>query len=212
MELKLQRDASGHYIGDDGFIVPLSFSEFHSRFPDWPAMMARKWLPMGRPEDVEDLTQDITLSLLRLRTVERYDPTTIGITNAKLFFSFLGLCVRNVAFSRHKDAKSQPTNNKANVFLDGLDIVEDCVSADRVLHDAKPWTSLHVTDIMLLDGFGSFLLTQGHDDLAQFYSLLRVGHTQGEAAQLAGMGDRAWWPMKRLKRLAEEYKWTTSLA
>ena len=203
--VELKQDSEGRYIGDDGFVVPKNFHEFHSRYPHWAGMMARKWLPNATPEDVEDLAGDITCSLLRLRTVERYDPSALGVTNAKLFFAWMVTCSRNVAFSRHKDAKSQPTNNKANVFLDGLDVSEDGVSADRVLHDAKPSTSRDVIDLMLLDGFGKFLETQGHDSLAKFYQRMREGHTQGEAGVMAGIGDRAWWPMQRLKALAKRY-------
>jgi len=206
--MKLKQDSEERYIGDDGFVVPKTFAEFHSRYPDWAYMMARKWLKHATPEDVEDLAQDINCSLLRLRTVERYDPSALGVTNAKLFFAWMVLCSRNVAYSRHKDAKSQPTNNKANVFLDSLDVMVDGVSADRVLHDAKPSTSLHVTDVMLLDGFGSYLETQGIYDLAQFYELLRLGHTQGEAVAMAGLGKRASWSMERLKKLAEQYQRT----
>ena len=209
MELtELQRDEQGRYIGDDGFVVPKTSNEFFERFPDWPHTMARKWLPQAKPEDTEDLAQDISMSLLHRRTVERYDPTRFGATNAKLFFSFLVLCSRNVAYSRHNDLKGEPTNNKANVSLDGLDVVEDGVSADRVLHDARPSTSLHVTDMMLLDDFGTYLLAQGHSDLAQFYDLLRTGHTQGEAVAMAGLGKRASWSMERLKKLAEQYQRT----
>ncbi len=56
----------GHYIGNDGFIIPKDFAEFDSRFPGYVRKWVRRHSGMARPEDVDDWTQDLTIHLMAL--------------------------------------------------------------------------------------------------------------------------------------------------
>ncbi len=54
----------GRFVGDDGFIVPKNFDEFHERFPEY----VRKWVrrhteASASREDLEDWTQDLLIHL-----------------------------------------------------------------------------------------------------------------------------------------------------
>jgi hypothetical protein len=54
----------GHYIGDDGFVVPRNFDEFYKRFPKYILNWTRKRLnSFTVDQDVEDWAQDLLIHM-----------------------------------------------------------------------------------------------------------------------------------------------------
>jgi len=54
----------GRCVGQDGFVVPKDFDEFHERFPHYVRNWVRKHADkFARPEDVEDWTQDLLIHI-----------------------------------------------------------------------------------------------------------------------------------------------------
>ena len=65
--------SDGHFIGDDGFVVPRNFSEFFQRFPNY----ARNWVKKrlynyASDADIEDWSQDLLIHLQFLPTVSKH--------------------------------------------------------------------------------------------------------------------------------------------
>jgi len=54
----------GHYVGDDGFVVPRNFDELYERYPKYILNWVKKRLNRFTvDEDVEDYTQDLLIYL-----------------------------------------------------------------------------------------------------------------------------------------------------
>jgi hypothetical protein len=63
----------GRCVGQDGFVVPKDFDEFHERFPHYVRNWVRKHADkFARPEDVEDWTQDLLIHLKCLPPTSKY--------------------------------------------------------------------------------------------------------------------------------------------
>ena len=55
---------NGHYVGDDGFVVPRNFGEFYERYPNYVLNWAKKRLNrFTEDEDAEDYAQDMLIYL-----------------------------------------------------------------------------------------------------------------------------------------------------
>jgi hypothetical protein len=105
----------GHFVGDDGFIVPRDFNEFYDRYPNY----IRNWVKkkLGRfvvDEDIEDWTQDLIIHLKYLPTrskhrkpgtnlrpkgcqdvIETFDPFQQYGASERRFRSYINRCLAN---------------------------------------------------------------------------------------------------------------------
>lgn len=113
----------GHFIGQDGFIVPADFSEFYERYPvyvrNWTSKRLKK---VSTHPDVEDWTQTLLAHLCQLPppkevtdpktgkkrmtggklyklgfkdVIHAYNPWAHYGASARRFFNFLNLCLSN---------------------------------------------------------------------------------------------------------------------
>lgn len=140
----------GHYIGDDGFVVPSTFSEFFERFPHYIRMWVHKhayWCPAA---DAEDLTQDLILHMQQLPlsskhrlpganhtprgcrdVIETFDPYKQHGASERRFRNYVNLCLANklrtMRSKTGKDALSQQGNLSfcEGSGLDDLGTVDD---------------------------------------------------------------------------------------
>jgi hypothetical protein len=65
--------ADGHYVGDDGFIVPMDFDEFYERYPKYVLNWVKKRLNRFQvDEDVEDWTQDLLIHMKFLPVTSKH--------------------------------------------------------------------------------------------------------------------------------------------
>lgn len=63
----------GHYVGDDGFIVPADFDEFYERYPKYVLNWVKKRLNRFQvDEDVEDWTQDLLIHMKFLPVTSKH--------------------------------------------------------------------------------------------------------------------------------------------
>jgi hypothetical protein len=63
-KVQLSAGVDGHYVGDDGFVVPRNFGEFYERYPKYVLNWAKKRLNRFTvDEDVEDYAQDLLIYL-----------------------------------------------------------------------------------------------------------------------------------------------------
>jgi len=123
----------GHYVGDDGFVVPNNFGEFFVRFPAYIRMWVHKhayWCPAA---DAEDLAQDLILHIQHLPlsskhrlpganhrpngcrdVIETFDPYKQHGASERRFLNYVNLCLanklRSIRSKKGIDALSQAGN------------------------------------------------------------------------------------------------------
>jgi hypothetical protein len=117
----------GRFVGDDGFVVPKNFDEFHERFPEYVRKWVRRHAGMSASkEDAEDWTQDLLIHLRYLPlnskhrdagkedVIQTFDPVKHFGANQARFQNYINLCLTNKFRSLHskrmQDALSQPGN------------------------------------------------------------------------------------------------------
>ena len=126
----------GHYIGDDGFVVPRNFNEFFERFPDYIWRWLRNhayWCPAA---DTEDLRQDLLFHLQHLATtskhriaganrrqggctdvIETFDPYRQHGASERRFRNFVNLCLANKLKSIRSKAAIDALSQRGNVYF-----------------------------------------------------------------------------------------------
>lgn len=116
----------GRFVGDDGFVVPKNFDEFHERFPEYVRRWVRRHKASASREDIEDWTQDLLIHLRYLPlnskhrdagkedVIQTFDPQKHFGANQARFQNYINLCLtnkfRSLYAKRRKDALSQPGN------------------------------------------------------------------------------------------------------
>lgn len=99
----------GHYVGEDGFVVPKDFDEFYDRYPKYVLNWVKKRLNrFDVDQDVDDWTQDLLISLKWLPAsainrgeagkpchdvVEGFDPAEQGGASERIFRNYFNACV-----------------------------------------------------------------------------------------------------------------------
>jgi len=98
----------GHYVGNDGFIVPKDFAEFYERFPDH----IRRWVKRhadrsSSNEDIDDWTQDLCAHMSSLPAtsdyrragkqdvIQTFDPFRHFGANLPRFLNYINRCLAN---------------------------------------------------------------------------------------------------------------------
>ncbi len=104
-------DSAGRFVGDDGFVCPANFAEFYAEHSEYVGLMARKQLWGATPDELEDRTQHLLMMLLERKVIERFHPNRTGGCNAKLFFAYIGLCLRRQSITLWSGDKNEPTSN-----------------------------------------------------------------------------------------------------
>lgn len=131
--------SDGHYVGQDGFIVPTDFNEFFDRDPLW----VRRWLTkrmrgrIGR-DAIRDLEQDLLLYLCSLPekskfrekgangrvdgctdVIECFDPVRHFGATAGRFHNFVNFCLANRLNTILSRLRQSPLQHPNNVSIDG---------------------------------------------------------------------------------------------
>lgn len=124
----------GHYVGDDGFVVPMNFDEFYERYPKYVLNWVKKRLNrFVVDEDVEDWTQDLLIHMKWLpqaskhRTpgangraegcedvIETFNPYQQYGASERRFRNYINFCLANkfntVQSKRQKNPVCRPGN------------------------------------------------------------------------------------------------------
>lgn len=120
----------GHFIGQDGFVVPNSFAEFHERFPTYVADWVRKRVRgCVSKHEAEDWTQELLLHLAALPRVsvwrergkedviQTYSPERMQGANQARFRSFINNCLTNKFNTLYAKWRKGPLSNPANLSV-----------------------------------------------------------------------------------------------
>jgi hypothetical protein len=126
--------ADGHYIGQDGYVVPRDFAEFYEQQPYYVRRWASKWLHMSEDDDaVRDWEQDLLLYLHHLPEVSKsrkptehhpagrtdviqcFDPYRQYGAGIVRFRNFLNICLHNRSLTFVKRISRNPDCRKDNL-------------------------------------------------------------------------------------------------
>ena len=207
MTVELQRDNDGRWVGSDGFVVPVDFGEFFSRYPGYAAMLARKWRKGVDPDVIEDLAQEIWAELLRKRAVERFDPEKMFGANSKQFFFYVTRCIRNVIIYEWREHGKEPISTALGIDDSNIEsttsVTEEQLHASRAV--AVP--SLDVVDKLYLDGLRGYLAEHGRTDLIDLMDAVTATKNYTQAAISMGVKPSTMHHrMKKLRLYARQYE------
>jgi hypothetical protein len=133
----------GRFVGDDGFVVPKNFDEFHLRFPEYVRKWVRRHAGMSASkEDVEDWTQDLLIHLRCLPAISKhreagkedvvqtFDPCKHHGANSARFFNYINLCLGNKLSTMRSAGMKNPICRAGNVSLGGHSDASDSGQVD----------------------------------------------------------------------------------
>jgi hypothetical protein len=133
----------GRYVGQDGFVVPKDFDEFHERFPQYVRDWVRKHSDrLAHPEDVEDWTQDLLIHLICLPTTSKYreagkedivqtfDPARHCGASQRRFQNYINLCLTNKFRTMYAARMRNPLCRTNNLSFCGQMDAENCGQVD----------------------------------------------------------------------------------
>jgi hypothetical protein len=148
---KFTVDATGHFIGDDGFRVPLNFAEFC----EWNPKYIQNWVKrrLGRSQvdmDVEDWTQDLSMHMHYLPAkskhrlpgangrptgcqdvVETFNPIRQYGASERRFRHYINNCLANRFSTMQSKRQKNPVCRLGNLSLapvmdpDNYEVVDD---------------------------------------------------------------------------------------
>lgn len=198
------KNEQGRWVGDDGFAVPRTFTEYVEEHPDHLLTMARS---IGGYEDAGDLAQTFAVKLLTSKTIEKFDPAKVGGVTAGQFFAYVNLCLRRHAATCWRSESREPSVCEESV---GLDTAIESVTTltEEQLHEARavpiaPWNP---DDKIWLDGFRAWLIEQGHEEYIAIMEAIATEGTLTGAGEALGLPQRAiHYRVKRLRELGLRY-------
>jgi hypothetical protein len=223
-EVIVYMSPDGHYVGADGFVVPMGFDEFITRYPDYVKAYAYKHMHRLRgirydPDTFEDVASELTLFLFALSPgrkayregkrsyVECFDPFLQFGAKKGQFFNYINLILSN-RFSSYvyNDLTKDPSLNGFHLaWTDGegeQDTQESHlvaqVTAPRVTMEDQIIGDLHVEALI------AKAKTLMPKESAQVEAVLRsvlVHDKRADVATAAGLSKEA--VSKILKRLRE---------
>lgn len=129
----------GRYVGQDGFVVPKDFDEFHERFPHYVRNWVRKHSDrFAQPEDVDDWTQDLLIHLKCLPptsnyreagmkdVVQTFDPARHYGASQLRFQNYINLCLANKFRTMYMARMKNPLCRTGNLSLSAHTEDGDC--------------------------------------------------------------------------------------
>lgn len=225
--------ADGHFVGDDGFVVPMNFDEFYDRYPKYVLNWVKKRLNRFTvDEDVEDWTQDLLIHMKWLpqaskhRTpgangrrdgcadvVETFNPYQQYGASERRFRNYINFCLANkfntVQSKRQKNPVCRPGNVPYGVAPD-----EDSGGHQSTGDDYIHQNSRHLAsqaervqkqhdDRLFTNEFKRYVRREDPSAFPAIEALEACG-PMGEAAEYMGVTEQEFARYRaRLKQLAE---------
>jgi hypothetical protein len=224
----------GHYVGEDGYVVPANFAEFYASQPKYVRRWASKWLRKAEDSDeVQDWEQDLLLYLHYLPekskarkpndrhpngctdVIQCFDPYRQFGANQGRFRAFVNICLHNRSLSLVERMRKNPDCRRDNLAF-GLksDSADDAVTADDeyihchsgTLERKSQREASNMEKRLLVTGFMSFV----RDKEPQVYdTLLAIAETRtfGDAKAILRMDESTFnRDRRRILQLKEAFE------
>lgn len=222
----------GHYVGDDGFVVPYNFREFFERFPHYIRMWVHKHAYRCPAADEEDLTHDLILHMQHLPlsskhrlpganhrlngcrdVIETFDPYKQHGASERRFRNYVNLCLANKFRSVHSKRTIDALSQKGNLSFTEEAGPETPGEADDVyLHSNSEEFRNTVSrrekqreDHVFVRGFTQFVSRKDPTVLRTITAVSETA-THEDAAEKLGVSNYEYSRMHdRLRQLAESF-------
>ena len=149
----------GHYVGDDGFVVPRDFREFVERFPDYTKRWARKKMHTKSVADIDDCASELSLHLMRLPETSKYrqqgkndvievfDPYRQYGASQRRFRYYINKCLGKKFITMLKKGEHLPLNNSHNVSLSPANADDEApyseVNEEYLYQNSRTFVGMH---------------------------------------------------------------------
>lgn len=164
------KDETGHWIGADGYVCPLTFAAFLDRYPDYILLMARKMAPYSAdPSAAEDMAQDICYRLMANQAVEQFDAVLMHGATERRFFGYITQHIRWAAGKQRDSNALEPILSPVASGISHLDkddpynVTEEHISTYRLTDIPLP----DANNAIYLADFAAFVAQQGRKDLVK---------------------------------------------
>jgi hypothetical protein len=227
------QSADGHFVGDDGFVVPRNFDEFYDRYPKYVLNWVKKRLNrFVVDEDVEDWTQDLLIHMKWLPqaskhrlpgangrpdgcmdVVETFNPYQQYGASERRFRNYINFCLANkfntVQSKRQKNPVCRPGNMAFGVTPED-EMGNGASTGDEFIHSnssAMAATAERLQkqhdDRLYTGEFKSYVRKEDPGVFPAIEALESCG-PMGEAAEYMGVTEQEFARCRaRLKQLAE---------
>jgi hypothetical protein len=214
--------ADGRYVGQDGFVVPKDFDEFHERFPQYVRNWVRKHSDrFAQPEDVEDWTHDLLIHLKWLPPTSKYreagkkdivqtfDPARHYGANQRRFQNYINLCLANKFNTMYAARMRNPLCRTGNLSLSGHVDGEDwgavndeyCHTHSEHLRNAAERLEKQWQDRQRIVEFTHFVSREESGTLPAIGAIRATG-SHSDTAEFLGITDTEFTRMRtRLRQL-----------
>lgn len=193
----------GHYVGNDGFVVPNNFPEFYERFPDH----IRRWVKRhadrrSSNEDIDDWTQDLCAHMSSLPATSNYrraakqdviqtfDPFRQFGASLPRFLNYVNRCLANRFRTIHTEHMRNPLSRAEPLLCS--QIGEEASSDDELCELlVEKLKAVHLTarkrveDKLFVTEFVEFVRIE-NPRLVSVLGTMAVTATQTEAARKLG--------------------------
>jgi len=223
--------ADGHFVGDDGFVVPRNFDEFYERYPKYIMNWVKKRLNRFQvDEDVEDWSQDLIIHMKFLPqgskhrqpgangrevgcqdVIETFNPYQQYGASERRFRYYVNFCLANKFNTVQSKRQKNPVCRPGNLaFGAAADIDEVHGQGDEFIHS----NSSHLTalaerkekqhdDRLYTNQFKRFVKKEDPTVYPAIEALEATG-PMGEAAAYMGVSEQEFTRLRaRLKQLGE---------
>ncbi len=224
-------NADGHYVGDDGFVVPLDFDEFFERYPKYILNWVKKRINHFQvDDDVEDWTQDLIIHMKFLPSgskyrrpgwngrpdgcqdvVETFNPYKQYGASERRFRNYINMCLANKFNTVQGNRKKNPVCRPGTIsFGASPDELEQASGGDEYIHSNSPHLQAIAErrekqhdDRLYTNQFKRFVKREDPAVYPAIEALEATGPL-GEAAEYMGVTDAEFARCRaRLKQLAE---------
>jgi len=224
-------NADGHFVGDDGFVVPMDFDEFYQRFPKYVLNWVKKRLNRFMvDEDVEDWTQDLLIHMKWLPqaskhrnpgangrkkgcadVVETFNPYQQYGASERRFRNYINFCLANKFNTVQSKRQKNPVCRPGNVaFGVSLDETETQLNSDEFIHSNSSHLAATAErvqkqhdDRLFTNQFKDYVRKEDPSVFPAIEALEACG-PMGEAAEYMGVNEQEFSRYRaRLKQLAE---------
>jgi hypothetical protein len=223
-------DATGHFIGDDGFRVPRDFAEFCEWNPKYIENWVKRRLSRGAVDmDVEDWTQDLSIHMHWLPAtskhrlpgangrvdgckdvVETFNPIRQYGASERRFRHYINNCLANRFSTIQSKRQKNPICRMGNLSLasamdpENYEVVDDeYVHGHSEILTRQSRSRLRQEEqAVFLSEFKTFVMEEDPDMLRVAHAIESTG-TFGEAMRDLGMSEQEFSRARnRLKQLA----------
>ena len=222
----------GHFVGDDGFVVPRDFNEFMILNPKYVQRWVQKRI--GHPvvdADVEDWESDLLMHLRYLPAksksrlpganksrpnivcedvIQTFDPILQYGASARRFYSYMKKCLSRrfstIMSKRIKNPVTLPNNLiMGNPSEDHSEVVDDEYVHNHVVSHVKP-TVISQDVKIYLDQFRHFVLDSDPDGqvLLEWMDVFSTTGSHKEAMQDLGMTEQEFTRCRNRLRVLRE--------